>query len=532
MRRGRWLASAGSASFRKVKTKCRVRKLPVAALAGLERETVVALSRAGLKTIGDLADRPPQVLAARFGQSLITQLMRTLGREDARLTPLRPLPIVAVERRFAEPLSQVEALEAVIASLIEEAVLALQERNEGGRAFEASLFRSDGNVRRLTVETGRPSRDAATILKLYRERLAALADPIDAGFGFDVIRLAVSVAEPLDPLQPCLDGNAIEDEAIGDLVDRLIVRFGRDRVLKFEAQDTYDPSREGRLISAENISPRDIALRNHISPGLGLNPASPRSSASAVRSAAADRASPSRSTGRPAEAFSLAARGARYRTCGGAGTYRAGMVAKEKRRAGSRLLPRRGRAGLPLLDLSPRSLWRGRSTSTLVLAWRVRVMSYAEFATSTNFSFLRGASPARDLVLTALLLGHRGIGIADRNTVAGVVRAYSALEDLKKGTVSPAPGIDADWLRERAKKFKLAVGTRLVFSDGTPDILAYPKNRDGWGNLTRLLTLGNGRAKKGDCILALNDLLAHAQELCLSSCRTGAWNLWNTCCHV
>src|SRR6185437_7201140 len=117
------------------------------------------------------------------------------------------------------------------------------------------------------------------------------------------------------------------------------------------------------------------------------------------------------------------------------------MVAKEKRRTGSRLLPRRGRAGLPLLDLSPRSLWTGRSTSALVLAWRVRVMDYTEFATSTNFSFLRGASPARDLVLTALLLGHRGIGIADRNTVACVVRAYSALEDLKReGAVSPAPG--------------------------------------------------------------------------------------------
>jgi protein ImuB len=231
-----------------------VGKLPIAALAGVEHETAIALSRAGLKSIGHLANRPPQVLAARFGQSLVTQVMQTLGREDARLTPYRPLPAVAVEQRFAEPLSQVEALEGVLALLIEKAVLALQERGEGGRAFEASLFRSDGDVRRLTVETGRPCREATTILKLYRERLAALADPIDAGFGFDVIRLAVPAAEPLGSLQPGFGGDAAEDEAVGALIDRLVVRFGRNRVLKFEPQDTHDPDREAQFVPASEKS--------------------------------------------------------------------------------------------------------------------------------------------------------------------------------------------------------------------------------------------------------------------------------------
>ncbi|MBA2127241.1 error-prone DNA polymerase [Hyphomicrobium methylovorum] len=140
---------------------------------------------------------------------------------------------------------------------------------------------------------------------------------------------------------------------------------------------------------------------------------------------------------------------------------------------------------------------------------------YTEFSTATNFSFLRGASTARDLVLTALLLGHRGIGIADRNTVAGVVRAYTALRDIKEGTVSLPPEIDPVWLKEQTKKFKLATGARLAFTDDAPDILAYPKNRDGWGALTRLLTIGNRRAKKGDCILTIEDLLTHAHDLVL-----------------
>ena len=164
-------------------------------------------------------------------------------------------------------------------------------------------------------------------------------------------------------------------------------------------------------------------------------------------------------------------------------------------------------------------------------------MHYAEFATATNFSFLRGASQPRDLVLQALLLGHRGIGIADRNTVAGVVRAYSALEELRREGVIPpeklrdgggpgefvwqeAPqpgGDDGDpaQLRRRAQNFKLAVGTRLVFTDETPDILAYPENRAGWGRLTRLLTIGNARAKKGDCILNFDDLLEDTHDLLL-----------------
>jgi len=162
---------------------------------------------------------------------------------------------------------------------------------------------------------------------------------------------------------------------------------------------------------------------------------------------------------------------------------------------------------------------------------------YAELVAASNFSFLRGASPAADLVLTALLLGQNGLGIADRNTVAGVVRAWSALRTLREDGLPPpekirsggAPGehvwIDnprfaalpftADDLKARAAAFRLATGSRLVFADGAPEIAAYPQDRAGWGRLCRLLTLGNRRAKKGDCILSLDDLLADTRGLLL-----------------
>ena len=129
-------------------------------------------------------------------------------------------------------------------------------------------------------------------------------------------------------------------------------------------------------------------------------------------------------------------------------------------------------------------------------------MNYAELAAATNYSFLHGASHACDMVAEAIALGHSGIGIADRNTVAGVVRAHVALRDAIE-----AAGVVID--------FKLIVGARLVFADGTPDIIAYPATRHGWGRLCRLLTLGNRRAVKGGCVLRLDDLLGHIEDLLL-----------------
>ena len=118
-------------------------------------------------------------------------------------------------------------------------------------------------------------------------------------------------------------------------------------------------------------------------------------------------------------------------------------------------------------------------------------MRYLEFAVASNFSFLRGASHPEELMLQAASLGLAGIGLCDRNSVAGVVRAHLAK-------------------REQNLPLRYHPGARLVFADGTPDILAYPRDRAGWGRLTRLLTVGNLRAEKGDCILHLDDLLAHA----------------------
>ena len=115
--------------------------------------------------------------------------------------------------------------------------------------------------------------------------------------------------------------------------------------------------------------------------------------------------------------------------------------------------------------------------------------AYAELAVATNFSFLRGASHAHEMVATADELGCFAIGIADRNSFAGVVRAY---DDAKNRAI------------------KLVVGTRLVTVDGF-EVLVYPTDRAAYGRLCRLLTAGNLKAKKGECHLTFEQILGSSE---------------------
>src|ERR1700691_4685978 len=111
--------------------------------------------------------------------------------------------------------------------------------------------------------------------------------------------------------------------------------------------------------------------------------------------------------------------------------------------------------------------------------------AYAELAVTTNFSFLRGASHPQEMVARADALGIAAIGIADRNSFPGVVRAYD---------------------EARKRNIKLLVGTRLVTTDGF-EVLAYPIDRAAYGRLCRLLTAGNLKAKKGECHLTFEQIL-------------------------
>ena len=113
--------------------------------------------------------------------------------------------------------------------------------------------------------------------------------------------------------------------------------------------------------------------------------------------------------------------------------------------------------------------------------------AYAELQVTSNFSFLRGASRPEELVYEAADLGHAAGAIADRNTLAGAVRAHQAA---------------------RRAGIRLVVGARLDLADA-PSLLSFPTDRAAYGRLARLLTIGRRRAPKGECHLGLADVIAH-----------------------
>ena len=228
-----------------------VKALPVAALR-VEAETHLALRRAGLKTIGDLADRPRAPLAARFGEELPELLTRLLGEQDARITPRRKLPAIWTEARFAEPLARSEQAIEVIADLAAEAAETMSRRDVGGRRFEASLFRTDGHVAHLAIDTGLPTRDVAMLVRLFRERIDSLADPLDPGFGYDMVRLAVPVVEALSPEQLRFEGKSVSEVEIAALVDRLSTRLGKHRIRCFRPNDSHIPEQAAFELPAQD----------------------------------------------------------------------------------------------------------------------------------------------------------------------------------------------------------------------------------------------------------------------------------------
>lgn len=223
-----------------------VSALPVAALE-LDADKALALRRAGLARIADLAALPRKPLAARFGQSMVERLSAVLGEIDPPATPRRPLPEFFVECRFAEPIGLEEDVTNALGALARDLCARLDTAVRGGRVFEASFFRADGATRRIRALSGRPLRDPNALSRLFAMRLDALADPLDPGFGFDMIRLAALADEEARPLQAELDGRVSGDIALADLVDRLTARFGADAVERFEALESHLPERAVRL---------------------------------------------------------------------------------------------------------------------------------------------------------------------------------------------------------------------------------------------------------------------------------------------
>lgn len=244
--------------------------LPVAALR-LAPDVALALSQTGLKRVGDIVHRPRAPIAARFGAQVFDRIDAMLGRAKSPISPRFEPPAYVAERRFAEGILAREQVEATLAALARDLCAMLARHDEGARRLAALLFRVDGAVRRIDCASSRPLREPAAMARLLREKIeaSAQADPgaLDAGYGFDLVRLAVMEVQKAPPRQTGLGLSPEEDagagfgrrgrtdDALADFLDRMSARFGPERVLRYWPQDTHIPEAAAIPVPAARGAP-------------------------------------------------------------------------------------------------------------------------------------------------------------------------------------------------------------------------------------------------------------------------------------
>ncbi|KAA9366590.1 Y-family DNA polymerase [Ochrobactrum quorumnocens] len=224
-------------------------RLPLSSLE-LAEASETGLKRAGLKRLGDVMQLPRSALTARFGPDLAAKLDRLARQTRAPISPLRMMSLATVEHRLSEPITVMELIEQILQELAQELFARLEKDGKGAVLIEASFFRVDGQVRHIRIETGQPLRDIRIFWRLARERLNALTDPLDAGFGFDMIRLAALRSITLAQHQTGLDQHEEDDAGFSQLIDRLSARLGPQRVLVTFPRDTHMPERAFGLRAA------------------------------------------------------------------------------------------------------------------------------------------------------------------------------------------------------------------------------------------------------------------------------------------
>jgi protein ImuB len=223
--------------------------LPIESLR-LAPETAVTLRRLGFKRIGDLIGKPRAPFAARFEKELLLRLDQALGRVPEPLSLLAPPPVYIKTRSLLEPIDSEDAIVAVATRLMRDLVPQLEADGVGARSLRLGLYRVDGAVQRLDVGCTLPTQSPDHVARLLRLKLERLARQLDAGFGFETLILAVTVAEKLQPRQHALATASEETERARRctvLLDALRQRLGPDSVRHLSPIPSHQPERSETL---------------------------------------------------------------------------------------------------------------------------------------------------------------------------------------------------------------------------------------------------------------------------------------------
>jgi protein ImuB len=215
--------------------------LPLAALR-LDAATCARLESVGLRTIGAVFSAPRAPLARRFGAQVLLRLDQALGAVEEAISPRLPVPTLGIERHLIEPVQATHDIERLVLLLSETLKSDLERRGEGVRTLELVLFRVDGMVFRLRIGSSLPLRDPVRIQRLFREKLAVT--PIDADFGFEMVRLAALATAPFRDEQTSLSGrNDNAEDDLAQFADRVSARLGRGAILRPRLVASHLPER-------------------------------------------------------------------------------------------------------------------------------------------------------------------------------------------------------------------------------------------------------------------------------------------------
>jgi len=242
--------------------------LPVAALR-LDASAIQLLNRFGLRRIGALATLPRAALARRFQDAqalnVLQRLDQALGTLPEPLTPVTAPTVYRVQRVFAEPMTNLEAVAIEAAALTERLALALERDGVGARRLHLTGFRVDGRTTGLDVRLAAASRRAAHLLRLFRDKGF---EHLDLGFGIDALALTASVTEPLHARQTSTlaDADQANAAARDALVDRLSARLGDGAVLAAHLAESWLPE------TAETLGPYASRSETPPDPAVGTRP--------------------------------------------------------------------------------------------------------------------------------------------------------------------------------------------------------------------------------------------------------------------
>ncbi len=241
--------------------------LPLQALR-LAPDAIALMRRLGIKRVAQIIDAPRAPFTARAGQDALLRLDQAMGRAREALTPRRPPPMLYAMRRLAEPILTLDAVLTVVGDMSEELCAKLDEAGHGARLLRLFLFGVDAKVRGCDMAMSRPEQNPKVMLRLFRERLSADPESLNAEFGFEMLRLEAADTAPIryhaTDLAPASKRD--RDSEIRAL-DTIAARLGSTAVVYAQAADTHAPRRATRFTRTESKAadlpapPEDAVMR-------------------------------------------------------------------------------------------------------------------------------------------------------------------------------------------------------------------------------------------------------------------------------